>query len=68
MLLTICMVETKKLLVESEIAIDVPIDIASDSDRMDDIIEGLRRALTKGLYEQGVDFEVRRVSFRLEQK
>ncbi|HEX6561745.1 MAG TPA: hypothetical protein VF016_06930 [Nitrososphaera sp.] len=59
------MVETKKLLLEAEILIDVPTDIVEDEERLDDVTKGLSKALTKGFYEQGIDFQVSRVSFRL---
>ncbi|WP_075053583.1 hypothetical protein [Nitrososphaera viennensis] len=59
------MVETKKLLLEAEILIDVPKDIVEDEERLDDVTQGLGKALTKGLYDQGIDFQVSRLSFRL---
>lgn len=59
------MVETKKLLLEAEILIDVPADIIEDEERLDDVTRGLTKALTRGLYYQGIDFEVSRISFKL---
>ena len=59
------MVQTKKLLVQAEILIDVPKDIVQDEDRLEEVTEGLRKALTKGLYDQGVEFEVKRLSFKI---
>ncbi|MEO9363590.1 MAG: hypothetical protein ABI348_06780 [Nitrososphaera sp.] len=59
------MVETKKLLLEAEILIDVPADIVEDEERLDDVTKGLSKALTKGLYDQGIEFQVNRMSFRL---
>ncbi|HVX03311.1 MAG TPA: hypothetical protein VHA09_09170 [Nitrososphaera sp.] len=59
------MVETKKLLLEAEILIDVPSDIVEDEERMNDVTRGLSKALTRGFYEQGIEFEVGRISFKL---
>ena len=42
------MVETKKLLLEAEILIDVPTDIVEDEERLDDVTKGLSKALTRG--------------------
>lgn len=59
------MVKTKKLILQAEISIDVPMDIIEDEGRLDEIKEGLRKAMTKGFYEQGVEFEVKKVSFKV---
>jgi hypothetical protein len=59
------MVETKALVLEAEIVIHVPLDIVQNKHRLEDVKEGLSKAMTKGLYEEGVDFEVKRISFRV---
>ena len=59
------MVKTRKLILQAEISIDVPMDIIQDEGRLDEITDGLRKAMTKGFYEQGVEFEVKRVSFKV---
>lgn len=59
------MVKTGKLILQAEISIDVPMDIIEDEDRLDEITDGLRKAMTKGFYEQGVEFEVMKTSFKV---
>ena len=59
------MVKTRKLILQAEISIDVPMDIIEDEDRLDEITDGLRKAMTKGFYEQGVEFEVIKTSFKV---
>ena len=59
------MAKTRKLILQAEISIDVPMDIIQDEGRLDEITDGLRKAMTKGFYEQGVEFEVKRVSFKV---
>lgn len=59
------MVKTRKLILQAEISIDVPMDIIEDEDRLDEITDGLRKTMTKGFYEQGVEFEVIKTSFKV---
>lgn len=53
------MVESKTFVLESDIVVKIPIDILGDERRLNAVREGIKKALTKGLYEQGVDFEIR---------
>ncbi len=59
------MVETRKMVLELEIEIDVPIDIVRDSRRMKAVEDGLGRSVTKGLYEQGVSFQIKKISTKM---
>jgi hypothetical protein len=59
------MVETRALVLEAEIVIHIPLDIMQNKQRLDDVKEGLGKAMTKGLYEEGVDFEVKKLSFKV---
>ncbi len=59
------MVKTRKLILLAEISIDVPMDMIDDEDRLDEITDGLRKVMTKGFYEQGVEFEVMKTSFKV---
>ncbi len=59
------MVKTRKLILQAEISIDVPMDIIQDEGRLDEITDGLRKSMTKRFYVQGVEFEVKRVSFKV---
>ncbi len=59
------MVETRKMVLELEIEIDVPIDIVRDSSRMKAVEDGLGRSVTKGLYDQGVSFQIKKISTKM---
>ena len=56
------MVKTKKMILEVQIEIDIPIDIVQDSQRIKAVEDGLSRSISKGLYDQGVSFEVKKCS------
>jgi hypothetical protein len=56
------MVKTKKMILEVQIEIDIPIDIVVDSQRIKAVEDGLSRSISKGLYDQGVLFEVKKCS------
>ena len=59
------MVETKKLVMEIEIEIDVPIDIVQDNRRIKAVEDGIGRSISKGLYDQGVAFKIRKISSKI---
>jgi hypothetical protein len=54
------MVKTKKMILEVQIEIDIPIDIVQDSQRIKAVEDGLSRSISKGLYDQGVSFEIKK--------
>ena len=56
------MVKTKKMILEVQIEIDIPIDIVQDSQRIKAVEDGLSRNISKGLYDQGVSFEIKKCS------
>jgi hypothetical protein len=56
------MVKTKKMVLEVQIEIDIPIDIVQDSQRIKAVEDGLSRSISKGLYDQGVSFEIKKCS------
>jgi hypothetical protein len=56
------MVKTKKMILELQIEIDIPIDIVQDSQRIKAVEDGLSRSISKGLYDQGVSFEIKKCS------
>ena len=60
------MVKTKKMILELQIDIDIPIDIVQDSHRIKAVEDGLSRSISKGLYDQGVSFEIRNCTFKIE--
>jgi hypothetical protein len=59
------MVKTKKMILELQIEIDIPDDIIQDSRRIKAVEDGLSRSISKGLYDQGVSFEIRNCSSKI---
>jgi hypothetical protein len=59
------MVQTKKMILEVEIEIDVPVDIVQDRSRMKAVEDGLGRSISKGLYDQGVSFQIKKISSKI---
>ena len=58
------MVISKKVKLEVEIEVDMPLDIFEDKHRLKAIEAGLVRSISKGLYEQGVSFNINKVKFK----
>ena len=56
------MVKTKKMILEVQIEINIPIDIVQDNQRIKAVEDGLSRSISKGLYDQGVSFEIKKCS------
>jgi len=46
-----------------EIKIEVPEDILSDKDRLKAVEQGIVKAVSKGLYEEGLDYTVVKANF-----
>jgi len=59
------MVETKKMTLDVEIEIDIPIDIIQDRGRIKAVEDGLGRSISKGLYDQGVSFQIKKISSQI---
>jgi len=59
------MVETKKLKLETEMEVDVPMDIVIDKQRLKAVEDGIVRVISKSLYEEGVSFKIVKVNFIL---
>jgi hypothetical protein len=59
------MVQTKKMVLEVEIEIDVPVDIVQDKNRIKVVEDGLARSISKGLYDQGVSFQIKKTGFKI---
>jgi hypothetical protein len=58
------MVVSKKVKLEIEVEIDMPVDIIDDKHRLKAIEEGLAKSVSKGLYEQGVSFKISKVKLK----
>jgi len=59
------MVKTKKMILELQIEIDIPVDILQDSGRVKAVEDGLSRSISKGLYDQGVSFEIKNCNSKI---
>ena len=58
------MVVSKRVKLEIEVEIDMPVDIIDDKHRLKAIEEGLAKSVSKGLYEQGVSFKISKVKLK----
>jgi len=61
----LAMVQTKKMVLEIEIEIDVPVDIVQDKVRIKAVEDGLGRSISKGLYDQGVSFQIMKMGSKI---
>lgn len=59
------MVQTRKMILQVEIEIDVPVDIVQDKNRVMAVEDGLGRSISKGLYDQGVSFQIKKISSKI---
>jgi hypothetical protein len=57
-------VVSKKVKLEVNIEVDVPIDIVENEQRLNAIEGGLVKSISKALYEQGVSFNITKVNFQ----
>lgn len=60
------MVDTRKMVLDLRIEIDVPVDIVQDSRRIKAVEDGLTRSVSKGLYDQGVSFRISKVRSKID--
>lgn len=59
------LVNCKKMKLEIEIEVDIPLDIIEDKKRVKAVEDGLGRSISKGLYEQGVSFKINKVHSKI---
>ena len=57
------MVKASKVQVSLELEVDIPEDIIKDKSRYDNVKEGIVKSISKGLYEQGIDFRIKNSNF-----
>jgi hypothetical protein len=55
------MVASKKIVLDIEIEVNMPLDIIEDKQRLKAIEDGLVKSISKGLYEEGVSFRISKV-------
>ena len=53
------------MFLEAEIIVQVPTVIIQDKQRLEDVKEGVRKSMIKGLYEEGFEFEVKKLNFKI---
>jgi hypothetical protein len=58
------MTHPKKMKLEVQIEVDMPLDIIEDKHRLKTIEDGLVHCISKGLYEEGVSFRINKVTFK----
>ena len=61
----IYLLTSTKIDLEIEIEIDVPTDIMQDRNRAKNVQDGIIRSIQKGLYEEGVSFNIKKIYFRI---
>jgi hypothetical protein len=61
------MVETKKVKINLQLEVDIPEDIIKDQSRYHNVKEGILKSISKGLYEQGIDFKIINSDFEQQQ-
>jgi hypothetical protein len=52
------LVEVKKVKINLELEVGIPEDIIKDKSRCNNVKEGIVKSITKGLYEQGIEFKI----------
>lgn len=58
------MTNSKRIKLEVQIEVDMPLDIIEDKHRLKAIENGLVHCISKGLYEEGVSFRINNVKFK----
>jgi hypothetical protein len=53
------MTYAKKMKLEVQIEVDMPLDIIEDKHRLKTIEDGLVHCISKGLYEEGISFRIK---------
>jgi hypothetical protein len=59
------LVEVKKVKINLELEVGIPEDILKDKSRCDNVKEGIVKSITKGLYEQGIEFKIINSNFEV---
>jgi hypothetical protein len=58
------MTNSKRIKLEVQIEVNMPLDIIEDKHRLKAIEDGLVHCISNGLYEQGVSFTINKVNFK----
>lgn len=57
------MVVSKRIRLKIEIDIDIPADLIEDKNRLKLIEDGIIKSISKGLYEEGISFHIKKIHF-----
>ena len=57
------MVISKRIKLKVEIDIDIPADLIEDKNRLKLIEDGIIKSISKGLYEEGISFTIKKIHF-----
>jgi hypothetical protein len=60
------MVLKKRVKLTVEIDIDIPTDVIANSTRMRMVEDGIIKSISKGLYEEGLSFNIKKFNFDIE--
>ena len=61
----ILMVSSKRVKLKLELEIDIPTDLIENRNRLTVIEDGIIKSISKGLYEEGISFHVKKFHFDL---
>ncbi len=50
--------EVKKFKIKLELEVGIPSDIIKDKSRCDNVKDGIVKSISKGLYEQGIEYKI----------
>ncbi|MGE5782400.1 MAG: hypothetical protein ACM31J_06015, partial [Nitrososphaerales archaeon] len=59
----IFMVSSRRVRLKVEIDIDIPTDLIENNDRRNIIEDGIIKSISKGLYEEGISFHIKKFHF-----
>jgi hypothetical protein len=60
------MVSKKRVKLNLEIDIDIPTDLIANKRRIKMVEEGIIKSISKGLYQEGLSFDIKKFNFEIE--
>ena len=59
------MVVSKRIRLKVEMDIDIPADLIEDKNRLKLIEDGIIKSISKGMYEEGISFNLKKIHFEI---
>ena len=59
------MVSVKLVKLNVEMDIEIPTDLLENKDKIKVIEDGIRKCLSKGMYEEGISFHIKKFKFHV---